>query len=296
MTGPRFAHLTGRAMWARCDHDGTRIEGRPAAVVLAPARSGDDAPAPVTPADYAAWQARLGSAVVLPCAPDQCTASRVVLVVPGDAPVVLGDAGWQALPAPPVWFVAAVGAFGVAVAVLSYYPVRNMASRRQRMNVSYNPFHLVNSYGAFGTVGRIRREVVLEGTADDDPDDAQWREYEFKGKPGAVDRRPAQWAPYHLRLDWLLWFAALSPMYAQPWREALLLRLLRNDPDTLALLRHNPFPDAPPRYVRALLYVYTFSDWHRLRTEHVWWQRELIGVYLPAVRLAHPDSSGGLRR
>lgn len=187
---------------------------------------------------------------------------------------------------PPTWFALLVIGFVAAVLVLSYWPVRNLASRNQRMNQSFNPFHLVNTYGAFGTVGRVRREVVLEGT-----DDAQltdrtvWREYEFKGKPGAVDRLPAQWAPYHLRLDWLMWFAAISPAYAQAWRDALLVRLLKNDPATMRLLRRNPFENAPPRYVRALLYHYRFTSWRELRRDRAWWHRTLIGVYVPPVAL-----------
>ncbi len=189
-----------------------------------------------------------------------------------------------AMPDPPAWFAAAAIALAVMVVVLSYWPVRNMASRNQRMNASFNPFHLVNTYGAFGTVGRSRQEVVIEGTADTElTDKTVWREYEFKGKPGATDRLPRQWAPYHLRLDWLMWFAALSPTYALPWRDALLQRLLRNDRDTLRLLRHNPFPDEPPQYVRALLYDYRFTTPAERRRDRAWWHRSLVGIYLPPV-------------
>lgn len=201
-----------------------------------------------------------------------------------------------ALPGAPAWFAGLVLAFTAAVLVLSYWPVRNMLSRHQRMNLSFNPFHLVNAYGAFGTVGRTRREVVIEGT--DDPEIGEqtvWREYEFKGKPGALDRLPAQWAPYHLRLDWLIWFAAISPLYAQQWRDALMVRLLKNDRDTLRLLRHNPFPDTPPHYVRALLYVYRFTTWRELRRDGAWWHRTLVGIFLPPVMLANlePRSAPG---
>ena len=86
----------------------------------------------------------------------------------------------------PRWFAALVIVFAVLTLVLSYWPVRNMISRRQRMNMSFNPFHLINTYGAFGSVGRTRREVVVEGT--DEPtitEQTVWKEYEFKGKPGA---------------------------------------------------------------------------------------------------------------
>ncbi|NKZ13300.1 lipase maturation factor family protein [Mycolicibacterium septicum DSM 44393] len=182
----------------------------------------------------------------------------------------------------PVWFVVVVLGFTAAVACLSYWPARNLVSKRQRMNASYNHYHLVNSYGAFGTVGRTRDEVVLEGTSD--PllsDHTVWKEYEFKGKPGDVHRWPRQFAPYHLRLDWLMWFAAISPAYAHGWLRMLMTRLLENDRDTLKLLRCNPFPDEPPRYVRARLYRYEFSTWTELRRDHVWWNRISLGVYVP---------------
>jgi hypothetical protein len=214
------------------------------------------------------------------------------------------DASWVAkvlpipeprAPAPaPSWFAALVIAFAVTVGVLSFWPVQNMLSRRQRMNFSFNPYHLVNTYGAFGTVGRTRREVVIEGT--DDPEitgQTTWKEYEFKGKPGALGRLPRQWAPYHLRLDWLMWFAALSPLHAQSWWRAFVVRLLKNDAPTLRLLRHNPFPDSAPRYVRALLYRYRFTTWQELRRDRLWWHRTLVGEYLPPVTVEEVDIGPG---
>src|SRR6201997_2554290 len=188
--------------------------------------------------------------------------------------------------APPPWFVGLVTAFTGAVLFMRYWPVRNMVSSHQRMNMSFNPFHLVNTYGAFGSIGRVRREVVIEGT--DEPritDQTVWKEYDFKGKPGAVRRLPRQWAPYHLRLDWLMWFAAISPGYAQPWLIPLLQRLLRNDRPTLRLLRHNPFPDSPPRYVRVQLYQYRFTTLAELRRDRLWWHRTLVGEYVPPTAL-----------
>lgn len=198
-----------------------------------------------------------------------------------------------AFPAPPLWFAALVVAFAAAVLFMSYWPVRNMLSSRQRMNMSFNSFHLVNTYGAFGSIGRVRREVVVEGTDDAHlTDQTVWKEYEFKGKPGAVGRLPRQWAPYHLRLDWLMWFAAISPGYAQPWLTPFLQRLLRNDRPTLRLLRHNPFPDAPPRYVRARLYEYRFTTPAELRRERAWWHRTLIGGYVRPMALTADSGTG----
>jgi Lipase maturation factor len=191
-----------------------------------------------------------------------------------------------ALPGPPLWFAGLVIAFAVMTVFLSYWPVRNLVSSHQRMNAAFNPYHLINTYGAFGSIGRIRLEVVIEGT--DEPeitDQTVWREYGFKGKPGDPHRLPRQWAPYHLRLDWLMWFAALTPLYARDWLGPFVVRLLQNDPPTLRLLRHNPFPESPPRYVRAQLYQYRFTSWRELVHERMWWRRTLVDEYLPPVAL-----------
>ena len=185
-----------------------------------------------------------------------------------------------ALSPAPTWYTAIVVAATAGVVVLSYWPVRNLLSSRQAMNASFNRWHLVNAYGAFGSVTRERREVIVEGTADATVGpDTIWREYEFKGKPGDPSRRPRQYAPYHLRLDWLLWFAALSPAYADRWFAVLLRKLLEGDRATLRLLRRNPFPDAGPAFVRARLYRYRFTTWAERRASGDWWVRDLVGEY-----------------
>ncbi|ORC02620.1 hypothetical protein B1T48_16535 [Mycobacterium persicum] len=199
-----------------------------------------------------------------------------------------------ALAGPPLWFTVLVFVLAAAVLILSYWPARNMLSTRQRMNMSFNPFHLINTYGAFGSISRPRHEVVIEGTAEDEiTGDTVWQEYEFKGKPGSVRRLPRQWAPYHLRLDWLMWFAAISPGYALPWMTPLLTRLLRNDRPTLKLLRCNPFPDVPPRYVRAQIYQYRFTTFQELRRDHAWWHRTLVGSYVRPMSLGRAKSPPG---
>jgi hypothetical protein len=189
-----------------------------------------------------------------------------------------------AQPAP--WFTFLVVLLGLLVAILSYWPVRNLMGQRQMMNFSFNTLHLVNTYGAFGSVTRSRDEVVIEGTTDDMPHaGSSWREYEFNGKPGDPRRLPPQVAPYHLRLDWLMWFLPLSPIYGEGWFVRFLGRLLVNDPLVLALIRTNPFPDRPPAVIRARLYRYRYSTWAERRTSGAWWVRELIGEYFPALRL-----------
>ena len=133
----------------------------------------------------------------------------------------------------------------------------------------------------------MRYEVVLEGTAADRPSAADWQEYEFIGKPGNVRRVPLQIAPYHLRLDWLMWFAALSQAYARDWIMPFLQKLLEGDPGVRSLLRRDPFADTdPPRYVRARFYRYRYTSWSELRETGSWWHRELVGEYVPAVTLA----------
>ncbi|HEX2274051.1 MAG TPA: lipase maturation factor family protein, partial [Acidimicrobiales bacterium] len=193
-----------------------------------------------------AWLNLITTALAVVSIPD----SVLGRFVPVDAPV---------LHTPPSWFTVTVVLVTLAVAVLSYRPVRNLASRHQLMNASFDPLRLVNTYGVFGRITRERYEVVVEGT--DEPvvgAATTWKEYEFKAKPGDTRRRPRQVAPYHLRLDWLMWFAALSPAYAEAWLIPLLARLLENDPTTLRLLAGNPFPDRPPNFVRARLYRYRF--------------------------------------
>jgi hypothetical protein len=187
--------------------------------------------------------------------------------------------------AAPAWHQALVVAVGVLVVVLSWWPVRNMIGRRgQAMNASFNQLHLVNTYGAFGSVTKVRHEIVIEGTDETGPA-ATWREYEFKGKPGDVRRRPPQVAPYHLRLDWLMWFAALSPAYADAWFAPLLHKLLEGDEQTLRLVRVNPFSDDPPAVVRARLYRYRFTTRAERKESGAYWHRTLVGDYAPAVSL-----------
>ncbi|TVL89486.1 lipase maturation factor family protein [Streptomyces sp. SAJ15] len=197
-------------------------------------------------------------------------------------------------PATPMWFAALVLAVTAFTLWLSYWPARNLLSGHQLMNYSFNPLHLVNAYGAFGSISRSRYEVVIEGTDEAVvTQDTVWRAYEFKGKPGDVRRLPRQFAPYHLRLDWLMWFAALSPAYARSWFVPLVGKLLDNDPATLRLLRSSPFPGSPPTYVRARVYLYRFTTWSELRATGAWWHRTPVRDFLPPVRRSHAGDEVG---
>jgi hypothetical protein len=148
------------------------------------------------------------------------------------------------------------------------------------------PLQIVNTYGLFAVMTTQRIEIILEGSADGE----HWLPYEFKYKPGDLNLAPAWAAPYQPRLDWQMWFAALSDYRSNPWFVNLAVRLLQGSPEVLALLGTNPFPDQPPHYIRATAYEYTFTDFAtRLRTG-AWWKREPRGLYLPAVSL-RPDGS-----
>ena len=187
------------------------------------------------------------------------------------------------------WAVAAL------VALLSVGPVVNLASPRQIMNTAFDPFDLVNTYGAFGTVGRDRWNVVFEGTADDDPGDrAHWKPYLYRALPVALDRRPVVIAPYQPRLDWQMWFAAMATPNEYPWTIHLLWKLLHNDPGALSLFAENPFPDRPPRYVRAVLYRYAFAP--PGDPDGRWWTREEKGLWLPPLAADDPQLIAVLKR
>lgn len=173
---------------------------------------------------------------------------------------------------PLAWLIATAAVAAVYVA-LSWPALRNLFARRQLMNASFNRWQLANAYGAFGTVTKERIEIVVEGTMDENPDAATWREYTFKGKPGELRRIPRQFAPYHLRLDWLMWFLPLGHSL-EDWFTALLVRLLEADRPTLRLLAHDPFGGEAPRWVRAVSYRYRFTTRAEFREGHERWRRD----------------------
>ncbi|WP_426186211.1 lipase maturation factor family protein [Microbacterium sp. TWP3-1-2b2] len=181
----------------------------------------------------------------------------------------------------PLYWIVITSAIGIIYLVVSWPALRNLFAHRQLMNASFNRWQLANAYGAFGTVTKERMEIVIEGTLDEDPDAATWREYEFKGKPGDVRRVPRQFAPYHLRLDWLMWFLPLGRSL-DDWFTMLLARLLQADAPTLALLRVDPFEGRPPRWVRAVSYWYRFATREERRQDGAVWvrdrRREIVGA------------------
>lgn len=175
----------------------------------------------------------------------------------------------------------------LVVGLLSIMPVINLLSSGQAMNRSFEPFELVNTYGAFGSVGEERYNVVFEGTADDTTGNkAHWKPYLYKGLPVLLNKRPPQIAPYQLRLDWQMWFAAMSTAGQYPWTYHLVWKLLHNDPGALSLFADNPFPGRPPRFIRAIRYRYRFVP--PGNPDNLYWTRERLDEWLPILSADNP--------
>jgi hypothetical protein len=150
----------------------------------------------------------------------------------------------------------------------------------------------VNTYGAFGSVGRTRDEIILEGTSDEVLGEATvWKEYELPCKPGDPMRRPCLVTPYHHRLDWQMWFAAMASVEEEPWLVHFVTKLLRHDPAAKRLLAKDPFPDAPPRWIRAELHRYELTR----PGERGWWRRTRVGPYMRPVNANDPALRDFLR-
>jgi hypothetical protein len=188
----------------------------------------------------------------------------------------------------PLWWVVPVLAVSAMLVVLGWWPLRNLFSRHQLMNASFNRWHLVNAYGAFGSVTQQRFEIVIEATMEADPAEGDWRPYEFKGKPGDPGRMPRQFAPYHLRLDWLMWFLALGAR-DERWFIGLLFALLRADAATLRLLRSAPFGATPPLAIRARRYLYRFATRAERRETGLYWMRTEAGMIVRPIMLRVSD-------
>ncbi|HTS76659.1 MAG TPA: lipase maturation factor family protein [Bryobacteraceae bacterium] len=144
-----------------------------------------------------------------------------------------------------------------------------------------SPLEIVNSYGLFAVMTTTRPEIIVEGSRDGE----NWEPYMFRYKPGPLNRAPGWIAPFQPRLDWQMWFAALGTYRQNVWFVSFAARLLEGSKDVEALLARNPFPDRPPRYIRAMVYEYSFTDWATLRRTGDWWKREPLGAYLPPIGL-----------
>jgi hypothetical protein len=186
------------------------------------------------------------------------------------------------------WFVV------IVICILSIQPIGNMMSSRQVMNTSFDPLDLVNTYGAFGSVGQQRMNVVFEGTLDDDSTDgAEWKPYVYKGLPVELTKCPPQIAPYHLRFDWQMWFAAMYTPDNYPWTFHLVWKLLHNNKKITGLFSINPFKDQPPKYIRAVLYQYRFTNPED--SQGRWWYREKKGLWMRPMSMHDQELIGVLQ-
>jgi hypothetical protein len=184
----------------------------------------------------------------------------------------------------PLWWMILTTAVAVGYLTLNWPAARNLFSRNQVMNGAFNRWGLGNAYGAFGTVTRTRTEYVIEGTLAENPSEEDWAEYQFRGKPGDVMRRPGQFAPYHLRLDWMMWFLPLGDRL-DGWFAVLLRRLLEADAPTLRLLASDPLDGQAPTAVRVISYRYRFTDRAEHRRTGAFWVRDRHYELVPSVDL-----------
>ncbi|MGO3754844.1 MAG: lipase maturation factor family protein [Corynebacterium variabile] len=184
----------------------------------------------------------------------------------------------------PLWWTVLTTTVAVVYLGLNWPAARNLFSRNQVMNGAFNRWGLGNAYGAFGTVTRTRTEYVIEGTLAENPSEEDWAEYQFRGKPGDVMRRPGQFAPYHLRLDWMMWFLPLGDRL-DGWFAVLLRRLLEADAPTLRLLASDPFDGQAPTAVRVISYRYRFTDRAEHRRTGAFWVRDRRYELVPSVDL-----------
>jgi len=179
-------------------------------------------------------------------------------------------------------------AYALIVVWLSVPVVTNLLSSRQVMNTSFNNLHLVNTYGAFGAIGKQRNELVVQGTDDEVISETTvWREYEFKAKPTDIKRKHPIIAPYQPRVDWQIWFAAMQTPNQNPWLVHMIWKFLHNDPGALSLIAENPFQDKPPKHIRVELYQYKFvPPWEKT---DVVWERKRAGSWLPSMSKDSPQ-------
>lgn len=195
---------------------------------------------------------------------------RVVAIL--DGAVTVASPAW--------WLVLTVVVF-VFLVMLSGPAFANLWSPKQLMNASFNRWRLGNAYGAFGSMTTVRRELIIEGTMDTNPSsETGWHAYEFKGKPGDVYRRAPQVAPYHLRLDWMMWFLALGSGNAR-WFRRLLQKILDGDPAIRKLLRTDPFDGEPPVLIRVRIFEYRYATAAERRETGQWWWRKELGTLVP---------------
>lgn len=169
-------------------------------------------------------------------------------------------------------------------------PTINLFKSQQAMNTSYDQWHLVNSYGAFGTIGKERLAVVIAGSNDGN----EWQDYQLPCATDSVSKRPCLITPYHYHLDWQMWFSAMRPQIQEEWLLRLAVRLLENNSLITESFALNPFKNTPPKFIKMDLYRYRYANWSDW--PETWWQREFIKNYLPPISLEMPEIKNYLSR
>ncbi len=225
-----------------------------------------------------AWLNYISIILVIPCFNDQFL-SKLHFSIPN---------GILPTPVPHLWASYLLAAF---VCYRSIGPVFNLFSDRQIMNRSFDPLHLVNTYGAFGSVTKDRNELVMLGTMDANPESAEWKVYEFKGKPTDPMKRPAWMSPYHWRIDWQMWFAAFGDYRYSPWILNFIAKLLVADKEVLGLIGSDPFKGERPKWIKVDFYQYHFQD----PGKEGWWKRRYKGEWLPPLNLENESYRDILR-
>jgi predicted DCC family thiol-disulfide oxidoreductase YuxK len=211
----------------------------------------------------------------------RCLPKRMVQKITAERPAgVLAPAGRVAR----VALAAVILIISVSEMVITFGHVDALPGLARRIVDWQSPYCLANSYGLFAVMTTSRIEIVVEGSSDGQ----SWLPYEFKYKPGDTRRAPPWVEPHQPRLDWQMWFAALGTYQQNRWFVNFMIRLLEGAPEVTALLEQNPFPDAPPHYIRAMAYDYHFTDLAARRNTGDWWRRELKGSYFPIASLRGP--------
>jgi len=168
-----------------------------------------------------------------------------------------------------------------SVEQMTYFAFADQPRELSIINRMLFPLNVVNNYGPFAIMTKIRHEIMVEGSNDG----VNWREYPFRYKPDTLDDLPGWIIPHQPRLDWQMWFAALSSAEREVWFRRFLYQLLEGRTRVLDLLESDPFAGSHPVFVRALLYRYEFtSPAERSASGHVW-KREYVRVYQPVLRL-----------
>lgn len=185
----------------------------------------------------------------------------------------------------PLWFDLIITFFGAILFGLQFIRIYHQffpTSIFARILHTASGFHLANLYGIFAVMTTKRYEIVVEGSEDG----KTWKEYTFKYKPSEITRRPRRISPYQPRLDWQAWFLPFTNFQSSYWFQSFLCHVLKGTPEVLKLLRDNPFPNEPPKFVRAIVYDYEFSSFEEKKSKGWWWRRRnYVGFYSPILSL-----------